>query len=226
MNYTDPTGHIALAVIALIAGAIIGGAIGAYKSYKDTGSVSAGSVVKGALIGGGVGFLAGAGAAILATGAAMATTAEVVAGVKTIVAAGSLSASIGMMSENVKTFGENVANAFGSLFKRSVNTGEIKVYTSTDGKGNVQYVGITNCIKRRAGEHFATKKIFIEEIKNLSLSDFDARAVEQFLIEYYKLGKYGGTLINRINSIATNNPIYESSIKRAAEILKYIRFKF
>ena len=137
MNYTDPTGHIALAVIALIAGAIIGGAIGAYKSYKDTGSVSAGSVVKGALIGGGVGFLAGAGAAILATGAAMATTAEVVAGVKTIVAAGSLSASIGLMGENVKTF---VGNLSGSTATQITENQRKMNYVRETGKKGEDFV--------------------------------------------------------------------------------------
>ena len=137
VNYTDPTGHIALAVIALIAGAIIGGAIGAYKSYKDTGSVSAGSVVKGALIGGGVGFLAGAGAAILATGAAMATTAEVVAGVKTIVAAGSLSASIGLMGENVKTF---VGNLSGSTATQITENQRKMNYVRETGKKGEDFV--------------------------------------------------------------------------------------
>lgn len=36
----------------------------------------------------------------------------------------------------------------------------------------------------------------------------DARAVEQVLIEYYGIGSNGGSLINKINSIAQSNPAY------------------
>ena len=41
-------------------------------------------------------------------------------------------------------------------------------------------------------------------MKNLSRED--ARAVEQALIEIHGLSKNGGTLMNRINSIARSNP--------------------
>ena len=47
------------------------------------------------------------------------------------------------------------------------------------------------------------------------------RAVEQVLIDLHGLGKNGGTLINKINSIARDNPIFEDAMKRGAEILKH-----
>jgi filamentous hemagglutinin len=40
------------------------------------------------------------------------------------------------------------------------------------------------------------------------------------LIETHGLAKNGGTLLNKINSIAKTNPIYAESLKRGAELLK------
>jgi filamentous hemagglutinin len=40
------------------------------------------------------------------------------------------------------------------------------------------------------------------------------------LIETHELGKNGGTLFNKINSIARDNPAYAESLKRGAELLK------
>lgn len=57
-----------------------------------------------------------------------------------------------------------------------------------------------------------------------SLSRVDARAVEQALIELYGLAKNGGALLNKINSIAQSNPIYQQSMQRAAEILRQVGF--
>jgi len=86
--------------------------------------------------------------------------------------------------------------------------------------GEVNYVGITNNFERRAGEHLRVKGIQIEEIDNMPpLSRSDARAVEQTLFELHKLKKNGGTLINKINSIAKANPKYEDAIRRGGEIL-------
>jgi hypothetical protein len=63
-------------VTALI-GAVVGGAIGAYHSYKTTGKVTLKSVVKGALIGGAVGLTLGAGASLALTGGLAASTAGI-----------------------------------------------------------------------------------------------------------------------------------------------------
>ncbi|MBV8226260.1 MAG: hypothetical protein JO232_13840 [Verrucomicrobia bacterium] len=65
------------------------------------------------------------------------------------------------------------------------------------------------------------KGIEIRAVPGLqNLSRADARAVEQVLIETYGLGKNGGTLLNKINSISPNNPAYVDALKRGLEILR------
>jgi RHS repeat-associated protein len=106
-----------------------------------------------------------------------------------------------------------------------VSTGDVAVYRSLNAAGEVQYVGITNSLERRAAEHLAEKGISIEGIPGLSnLSRADAKAVEQVLIEQYGLGKNGGQLLNRINSIASSNSIYESAIQRGRELLQLVGY--
>jgi hypothetical protein len=104
--------------------------------------------------------------------------------------------------------------------------GNISVYRAfNENTGEVSYVGITNNLPRRYGEHYTGKGIKIQEIQGLNnLSKSDARAVEQCLIEIHELGKNGGTLTNRINSIARTNPKYAESVSRGAEILKEIEY--
>jgi hypothetical protein len=59
----------------------------------------------------------------------------------------------------------------------------------------------------------------VEPIQGLeNLSRFDARSVEQALIERYCMTN----LYNQINSISQNNPIYETAIRRGQEILRII----
>ena len=60
-----------------------------------------------------------------------------------------------------------------------------------------------------------------EPIEGLTnLTKYDAKAVEQVLIEMNGLEKNGGTLMNKINSIAKTNPEYAESLKRGVEILQ------
>jgi uncharacterized protein RhaS with RHS repeats len=97
--------------------------------------------------------------------------------------------------------------------------GTTAVYQSVNAAGQVQYVGITNNLARRTAEH-ARNGIRIRAIPGLTnLSKADARAVEQVLIELHGLGKNGGTLLNKINSIAKTNPCYAQSLKRGRELL-------
>lgn len=102
----------------------------------------------------------------------------------------------------------------------------VSVYQSFNREtGEVSYVGITNNFPRRQLEHLREKGIQIRPIENLPpLPRPDARAVEQALIELHKLEKNGGTLINRINSIAEKNPIKAESVKRGIEILKEVDY--
>jgi RHS repeat-associated protein len=96
------------------------------------------------------------------------------------------------------------------------------VYQALNGAGEVNYVGITNNLERRAAEHLASPRgLQINPIPGLSnLSRADARAVEQVLIETHGLAKNGGTLLNKINSIGSTNPIYREAIRRGTEILR------
>jgi len=98
--------------------------------------------------------------------------------------------------------------------------GIVSVYRAISAEGEVTYVGITNSMERRAAQQFAQKGIENEGFEGLSnFSRADAKAVEQVLIEFHGLGKNGGTLLNKINSIAKTNPIYASSMARGVELL-------
>jgi len=106
----------------------------------------------------------------------------------------------------------------------AINTGDVAVYTSTNAAGEVDYIGITNNVERRTVEQLATKGIDINPIEGLeNLSRADARAVEQVLIEENG-GPGGGQLLNRINSIATSNPLYAQSIQRGCDVLATVGF--
>jgi hypothetical protein len=100
------------------------------------------------------------------------------------------------------------------------------VYHSVEaGQQATKYVGITNNVARRGAEHAATKQIEIKAIKGLeNLSRADARAVEQTLIEMHGLGKDGGTLMNKINSISKTNPKYADSLERGYQILRDVGY--
>jgi hypothetical protein len=70
-------------------------------------------------------------------------------------------------------------------------------------------------------KHLTEKGIKIDQIHKLGeLSRADARAVEQALIEIHKLGKEGGTPLNRINSISRSNSQYADRLKRGLELLE------
>jgi RHS repeat-associated protein len=105
----------------------------------------------------------------------------------------------------------------------AINTGTNAVYRSVNAAGEVQYVGITNSLATRAGQHAG--RFAIEEIPGLSnLSRTDARAVEQVLIETHGLASNGGTLLNKINSIASTNPGYAQALQRGAQILEQVGY--
>ena len=84
--------------------------------------------------------------------------------------------------------GSRDGSAGGGFIPPSLGTGEVSVYISKLGKSVVQYVGITNDIVRRAGEHARSKGIVIIELIT-KMSRADARAVEQVLIEWYEMNK-------------------------------------
>ncbi len=97
------------------------------------------------------------------------------------------------------------------------------VYRSVNAAGEVKYVGITNNLARRAAEHLRTKGIQIEKLMG-NLSRSDALAVEQALIEIHGLGRNGGSLLNKINSIAKTNLTYADQLRRGLELLRSIGY--
>jgi RHS repeat-associated protein len=107
---------------------------------------------------------------------------------------------------------------------KGINTGKNVVYVSRNAAGEVNYVGITNNLPRRIGEHArSVRALDIKAIPGLqNLSRADARAVEQILIERFGLARAGGTLLNIRNSISPNNPIYNTAIQRGREIVGQI----
>lgn len=92
--------------------------------------------------------------------------------------------------------------------------------------GAVDYVGITSNYTRRAAEHAkSARNLSIIQIPGLSnLTRWDARAVEQVLINHHGLTQKGGSLLNLINSIAPNNPIYKAALSRGEQILKSVKY--
>jgi hypothetical protein len=74
--------------------------------------------------------------------------------------------------------------------------------------------------ERLTATQFGHGAVLTPVIKDLTRQQ--ARAVEQFLIEHYGLSKSGGTLVNKINSIAQRNPMYKDAVNFAKEILTKI----
>jgi hypothetical protein len=125
----------------------------------------------------------------------------------------------------VSAEGATLVLAPGALAMSSTgNTGDTTVYISQGASGHVQYVGITNDMARRTAEQLRQKGILIEQFMK-HLSREDARAVEQALIEIHGLQKNGGTLLNRINSIARTNPKYADMLRRGRELLESAGYK-
>jgi RHS repeat-associated protein len=126
------------------------------------------------------------------------------------------------------TFAESEAvalwDSFTGLFaKKAVTEGGTSLVYHSVVNGVTQYVGITDNFARREAEHLAQKGINIQPLMQ-KLARSDARAVEQVLIEIHGLGSKGGTLLNKINSIAKSNPTYGTQLERGYQLLKSIGY--
>lgn len=92
--------------------------------------------------------------------------------------------------------------------KMPIGEGTNTVYVGVDEKGQVRYVGITNRVPtERFEEHSRSnsprKSLKYKPLNGTGhLSRIQARIIEQKLINTYGLGKNGGLLYNKINSIA------------------------
>ena len=134
----------------------------------------------------------------------------------TVVGAGLHSAAIGAL------IGAGVGTIAGGIIGGVYGTMSAKVHSVYISKSNgtVNYVGRTNNIARRTAEHALNGKgVVPQEVAN-KLSLRQARGLEQALIEKYGMIKNGGTLINKINSIASSNPIYEKAVKWGFNFIK------
>ncbi|MCB6182040.1 hypothetical protein LIN78_00525 [Leeia sp. TBRC 13508] len=119
------------------------------------------------------------------------------------------------------------SRAIGGSTNITPSIGKTSVYVSYIEDGTIQFIGITDDLPSRAVARLSQKGISISAIPGLqNISRADARAVEQTLIEYYGLGKNGGALLNKINSIAVTNPIYSNSIQRGRALLRSIGYQW
>lgn len=190
VNGTDPTGHcidgISTAACIVIGGIIVG-AIWSYIKQVDR-NISAGLSIGEALI------TDISGQDIFADGAKGGLSAAlVVAAAPVVVPLFTAAVADGDPTNEV------------AAVKNTIETGTNTVYQYVK-DGIPKYIGITNDFARRAQEHLA-KGWEITKIQGLdTLSRFDARAMEQALIEQYKL-------VNLLNSISSSNPIYQSAIE-------------
>gem|GEM_PF-5993935 len=132
-----------------------------------------------------------------------------------------LSAELGMVGSEAAPAVARTASILEPGGNRLLEVGEAESFVVYEGVNlwGGRYFGMTGDIVRRAAEHARTTGLIINPIPRLGyLSRFDARAVEQVLIERAGLEN----LVNRINSIATSNPNYEEAIRRGEELLRLL----
>jgi len=249
--YVDRNGHLA----HILVGAGIGGAIsvGAYLIFTPRSEwtvLGAGGAFAGGALSGGIAAATG-GASLLWQSAASAGG-SLAGGVVTraIESGGDASATFDTKKMAFDTLGGAVGPALGKAVGflrgsasraavsaeeaavgravgRAPTPGATTVYRAVDQNGTTIYVGITDDIKRRGAEHLREKGIIIKAIPGLEgISRSDAQAVEQVLIEHYgRLNKQTGTLLNKINSISPENPIYKGAAKAGKEILDFLGYQ-
>ena len=113
---------------------------------------------------------------------------------------------------DIISFIKGIVNVTAKTVVNSATKGTNVVYQGLDAAGTVRYVGIT---EREAAVRFAEHLNSVGTGKELlryeviegatGLSRTGARVWEQTLINQYGLGKNGGLLLNKINSIAPKN---------------------
>jgi len=89
--------------------------------------------------------------------------------------------------------------------------------------GKTIYVGITKDLLRRAAEHGLNGKDL--NVVAEGLTRLEARAVEQVLIEIHGLAKQGGTLLNKINSVAKKSPFYNEAVSFGKKVLEAVNYQ-
>ena len=221
LRYVDPGGDFAIAMPILI-GVGVGVAVGYAgqvinnlsndMSFKEalTTDISAGWIIGGAVAGG---VLGGAGFAAL-------SHFGIIPAASVTTATGSSLCTDGDCTNEVQIAKQVVEEGFEKT-SQSFQTGTNTVYRLVE-NGITKYVGITNNFGRRFLEHLSTHNWRVEPIDGLEqLSRFDARAVEQVLIEHFGLPN----LYNQINCISNSNSIYSTAVQRGRDILNALHMQ-
>jgi len=137
-----------------------------------------------------------------------------------------LLATASLLSEFLPISGRDIhgLGSFALGIAKRGDTAGVTVYRSVSETGVTQYVGITNNLARRGAEHLRSTGLEIEEVLS-GLTRSEARAVEQALIQLHGLGRNGGSLRNKINSIAKTNPDYARELERGLLLLESIGYQ-
>ena len=100
------------------------------------------------------------------------------------------------------------------------------VYRSVNRKtGEVEYVGATRNFPLRRYYWARIRGYDVQRLNRLGdLTWSEARGVEQVLIEHHGLGRFGGTLANRIFSIGIRNPRYAELLRVGRDLLRSINY--
>ena len=201
VNYADPSGHApkwlqGLAIGLAIVGAVL--VVGAVTVLTCGVGTLAGTLAGAVIYGAAQGITIGAAVGVVGGG--------IVGGIASDWSAEGILIGMGIGLGA----GAIVGGVIGGFAGYTAFPGHSVYISKAD--GTVNYVGRTNNIARRTLEHAnAGRGVVPQEVaKKLTLKQ--ARGLEQALINKYKMIKNGGTLINRINSIATSNPIYSEAV--------------
>jgi RHS repeat-associated protein len=220
ITFTVSIKNVLRAVGQVMVGAVFGAMDGGIRAQlKDE------DWVVGALKGARIGMVFGPLARLKAAQPYLIAIGTSLAGVKSFEAY--LDDNLGLALYDGILFVGGASAVVAAMFQTSAITGPVLVYQSkpNPATGEITYVGITQNLAARATTHLRTKGIEIEPIGQMqNLSRYDARAVEQTLIEFYGLGKNGGTLLNKINSIAETDPAYSVSLARGQELLRQANY--
>ena len=216
VNFVDPSGHnwynvlawIGLGLVAAAATVLTLGAFGiAVGGAGLLGTAIYGAAV-GTLIGAGVGIVGGAvGGMIYDTVVGNDFGTSVWAGIQAGFGIGAIAGAV-----------------IGGYVGYAGSHGHSVYISKSD--GTVNYVGRTNDIARRTAEHARAGRGIVPKEVASRLTLKQARGLEQALINKYGMIKNGGTLLNRINSIATSNSIYTKAVRWGDIYIKFHPWKF
>jgi RHS repeat-associated protein len=232
LNRVDPSGEAEFSILGVTFSVSIASVIRATSSIVTSAAIGAidggiraqlsgESWVEGALKGAQVGVLFGPLARLRALQPFLISAGIAIAGARSFDAY--LDGNTGLALYEGILFAAGTTAVLTYATRPSSVSGPVLVYRSSPDPvtGEVVYVGITQDFSARAATHLRTKGIQIEEIGQLrNLARDDARAVEQALIEFYGLGKNGGTLLNKINSIRPSDPGYAALLARGHQLLQ------